>query len=49
VFVNPLVNWLWSGSLVFLFGILTAAWPDKDPEYAAAAVRRKAYEPSSAD
>ncbi|MGE5249866.1 MAG: heme lyase CcmF/NrfE family subunit [Bacteroidota bacterium] len=49
VFINPLVNWLWIGSLVFLFGILIAAWPDRDPEYAAAAVRRKAYEPSSAD
>jgi cytochrome c-type biogenesis protein CcmF len=32
IYVNPLVNWLWVGSLVFLIGILTAAWPDKDPE-----------------
>jgi cytochrome c-type biogenesis protein CcmF len=27
VYVNPLVNWLWIGSLVFLVGILIAAWP----------------------
>ncbi|MHB8777760.1 MAG: heme lyase CcmF/NrfE family subunit [Anaerolineales bacterium] len=31
VFVNPLVNWLWMGSLLFLFGIIFAAWPDRDP------------------
>jgi cytochrome c-type biogenesis protein CcmF len=49
VFINPLVNWLWIGSLLFLFGILIAAWPDRDPEYAPAAVRAKTYQPSSAD
>jgi cytochrome c-type biogenesis protein CcmF len=27
VYVNPLVNWLWIGALVFLVGILVAAWP----------------------
>jgi cytochrome c-type biogenesis protein CcmF len=32
IFVNPLVNWLWLGSLLFLVGIVVAAWPDKDPE-----------------
>lgn len=32
IFVNPLVNWLWMGSLLFLVGILVAAWPDRDPE-----------------
>ena len=30
VFVNPLVNWLWLGSLIFLFGILIAAWPSHE-------------------
>ena len=49
VFINPLVNWLWIGSLLFLFGILIAAWPEKDPEYAPAAAHSKAYQPSSAD
>jgi cytochrome c-type biogenesis protein CcmF len=33
VFVNPLINWLWVGALVFLLGILVAAWPDREPEY----------------
>jgi cytochrome c-type biogenesis protein CcmF len=49
VYINPLVNWLWIGSLLFLVGVFIAAWPDKDPEYAAARVRSKAYQPSSAD
>jgi cytochrome c-type biogenesis protein CcmF len=30
VYHNPLVNWLWIGSLVFIFGTLVAAWPEKD-------------------
>jgi cytochrome c-type biogenesis protein CcmF len=32
IFVNPLVNWLWFGSLLFLVGIVIAAWPEKDAE-----------------
>lgn len=32
VYHNPLVNWLWLGSFVFIFGTLVAAWPEKDPE-----------------
>jgi cytochrome c-type biogenesis protein CcmF len=27
VFVEPLVNWLWIGGLVFIFGTAIAAWP----------------------
>jgi cytochrome c-type biogenesis protein CcmF len=30
VFVNPLVNWLWIGALVFVFGTLVAAWPAEE-------------------
>ncbi len=30
VYVNPLVNWLWLGSLIFLAGILIAAWPERE-------------------
>jgi len=30
IFVNPLVNWLWLGSAIFIFGTLIAAWPVKD-------------------
>jgi cytochrome c-type biogenesis protein CcmF len=28
---NPLVNWLWVGSILIIFGTLVAAWPDKEP------------------
>ena len=36
VYHNPLVNWLWLGSLVFILGTFIAAWPDQDPEPARA-------------
>ncbi len=39
VFVNPLVNWLWIGALVFLLGILIAAWPDREAEILPAQIR----------
>lgn len=39
IYVNPLVNWLWIGSLTFLLGLIFAAWPDRDP--ADEPVRRK--------
>jgi cytochrome c-type biogenesis protein CcmF len=40
VYVNPLVNWLWIGSLVFLVGILIAAWPRQEAHVAPVRVRR---------
>ncbi len=49
VIVNPLVNWLWLGSLLFLAGIVIAAWPDKDPERETVKVGRNAHQPSAAD
>jgi cytochrome c-type biogenesis protein CcmF len=33
IYHNPLVNWLWIGTIVFIFGMLTAVWPEKDPDY----------------
>jgi len=27
VFLNPLINWLWIGSGVLVFGTLVALWP----------------------
>jgi cytochrome c-type biogenesis protein CcmF len=30
VFHNPLVNWLWLGAFVFIFGTFVAAWPEKE-------------------
>ncbi len=32
IYHNPLVNWLWIGSFVFILGILIAAWPDRKVE-----------------
>jgi cytochrome c-type biogenesis protein CcmF len=30
VYHNPLVNWLWIGSVTFVVGFLVAAWPEKE-------------------
>jgi len=49
IYVNPLVNWLWMGSLLFLIGIIIAAWPDKDPERIAVRAGRRARQASAAD
>ena len=49
IFVNPLVNWLWIGSLVFLAGIIIAAWPEKDPERVAVKAKARVHQPSAAD
>jgi cytochrome c-type biogenesis protein CcmF len=32
VYLNPLVNWVWAGGLVFILGTLIAAWPDAAEE-----------------
>lgn len=29
IYLNPLVNWLWAGGIVFILGTLVAAWPDQ--------------------
>ena len=52
IFVNPLVNWLWVGSFVFLFGVIFAAWPDNDPNEETArrsVTRSNRHQPSAAD
>jgi cytochrome c-type biogenesis protein CcmF len=50
VYHNPLVNWLWAGSILFIFGALVAVWPDKEPEYESARERaRTARQTSAAD
>ena len=45
VYHNPLVNWLWLGSFVFIFGTMVAAWPDKDPEVVPVKARKVVYQP----
>jgi cytochrome c-type biogenesis protein CcmF len=49
IIVNPLVNWLWMGSFLFIFGIIIAAWPDKDPERILVHTRKRTHQPSAAD
>jgi cytochrome c-type biogenesis protein CcmF len=49
IFVNPLVNWLWLGSLLFLVGIIIAAWPDKDPERVTVRTGQRVHQTSAAD
>jgi cytochrome c-type biogenesis protein CcmF len=43
-YVNPLVNWLWIGGLVFILGMAVAAWPDaaEDRRLALAGAPRRA-------
>jgi cytochrome c-type biogenesis protein CcmF len=49
VYVNPLVNWLWFGSILFLVGVVIAAWPDKDPERVAVRAGKNAKQTNAAD
>ena len=49
IFVNPLVNWLWMGSLLFLVGIMVAAWPDRDPEPVTVQAGKRVPQTSAAD
>ena len=32
IFLNPLINWVWAGGFIFVFGTLIAAWPDPREE-----------------
>jgi cytochrome c-type biogenesis protein CcmF len=48
IYHNPLINWLWFGGIIFIFGIMIAAWPDRDPETVSERVRRQAYSPVKA-
>ena len=48
IFVNPLVNWLWLGSLLFLVGVVIAAWPEKDAERVAVRSKARVQQQTSA-
>ena len=41
IYVNPLVNWLWLGSFLFLAGVVIAAWPEKEAERVPAKARAR--------
>jgi len=49
IYVNPLVNWLWLGSLLFLAGVIVAAWPEKDLERVTVRTGRRIHQTSAAD
>jgi cytochrome c-type biogenesis protein CcmF len=49
VYHNPLVNWLWLGSLLFIAGMFFAAWPDKDPSLRPARAGKRVTQASAAD
>jgi cytochrome c-type biogenesis protein CcmF len=49
VYVNPLINWLWLASLLFLAGIIVAAWPEPNPEHEAVRISQRAGQTSAAD
>jgi len=38
-FINPLINWIWFGGIVFVLGTIVAAWPDPQPARRVAAVK----------
>jgi cytochrome c-type biogenesis protein CcmF len=41
IYINPLVNWLWLGSFLFLAGIVIAAWPEREAERIAVKARAR--------
>ncbi|HXD10650.1 MAG TPA: cytochrome c-type biogenesis CcmF C-terminal domain-containing protein, partial [Anaerolineales bacterium] len=49
IFVNPLINWMWIGSLLFLAGIVIAAWPDQEPAPIAVREEKRLPQTSAAD
>ena len=49
IYHNPLVNWLWVGSIVFIIGMLFAAWPDKDPSLRPVRASKSVRQTSAAD
>ncbi|MGH2521416.1 MAG: heme lyase CcmF/NrfE family subunit, partial [Anaerolineales bacterium] len=48
VYLNPLVNFVWLGGLIFILGTLVAAWPDAEPEAIRQTERPPVATPASA-
>jgi cytochrome c-type biogenesis protein CcmF len=40
-YINPLINWVWAGAFVFIFGTMVAAWPDPVDEKIAVSNKKK--------
>lgn len=41
VYLNPLINWVWTGGIIFIIGTLIAAWPKREAATVASPVRRR--------
>ena len=46
IYLNPLINWVWAGGIIFVIGTLIAAWPDPSVERALARRPRTAVAPT---
>ena len=40
-YINPLINWMWIGGIVFILGTLVAAWPDPQEQSSRVAAKIK--------
>lgn len=40
-YLNPLINWVWAGAFIFIFGTMVAAWPNPADEKVAVRKRTK--------
>jgi cytochrome c-type biogenesis protein CcmF len=49
IYHNPLVNWMWIGSWVFIVGTLVAAWPNKNSTRVFEKTRKEVPQTGSAD
>lgn len=48
-YLNPLINWVWAGGIIFIIGTLIAAWPDPVDEKVRAAAKLPALQPVAGD
>lgn len=46
IYLNPLINWVWAGGIIFVIGTLVAAWPDPAVERSLSRRRRPVVAPT---
>ncbi len=49
VYLNPLINWVWAGGVIFIIGTIIAAWPNPVDEKVKAAAKLPALLPVAGD
>jgi cytochrome c-type biogenesis protein CcmF len=47
VYLNPLMNWIWAGGIIFIIGTMIAAWPESERKRVP--VRRSSPVPAAGD